>query len=88
MFTGKKYVKRNYNSNSNNATAGYGFPPSQSYYFLLWGSRRLYCHKNNDDDDDDDDDDDKNTVSLPGVSEWPEKTAVIEVIVLVQASHL
>ena len=28
------------------------------------------------------------SVSLPGVSEWPEKTAVIQVIVLVQAGHL
>ena len=28
------------------------------------------------------------SVSLPGVSDWPEKTAVIQVIVLVQASHL
>ena len=28
------------------------------------------------------------SVSLPRVSDWPEKTAVIQVIVLVQASHL
>ena len=28
------------------------------------------------------------SVSLPRVSEWPEKTAVIQVIVLVQANHL
>ena len=28
------------------------------------------------------------SVSLPGVSDWPKKTAVIQVIVLVQASHL
>ena len=27
--------------------AGYGLPPSQSFYFLLWASRRLYCHNNN-----------------------------------------
>ena len=29
------------------AAAGYGLPPSQSFYFLLWASRRLYCHNNN-----------------------------------------
>ena len=28
------------------------------------------------------------SVSLQGVSDWPEKTAVIQVVVLVQASHL
>ena len=28
------------------------------------------------------------SVSLPRVSDWPEKTAIIQVIVLVQASHL
>ena len=28
------------------AAAGYGLPPSQSFYFLLWASRRLYCHNN------------------------------------------
>ena len=28
------------------------------------------------------------SVSVPRVSDWPEKTAVIQVIVLVQASHL
>ena len=26
------------------AAAGYDLPPSQSFYFLLWASRRLYCH--------------------------------------------
>ena len=29
------------------AAAGYDLPPSQSFYFLLWASRRLYCHNNN-----------------------------------------
>ena len=29
------------------AAAGYGLPPSQSFYFSLWASRRLYCHNNN-----------------------------------------
>ena len=29
------------------AAAGYGLPPSQSFYFLLWASRRLYCHNHN-----------------------------------------
>ena len=29
------------------AAAGYGLTPSQSFYFLLWASRRLYCHNNN-----------------------------------------
>jgi len=22
-------------------------PPTQGFYFLLWASRRLYCHDNN-----------------------------------------
>ena len=26
------------------AAAGYGLPPSQSFLFLLWASRRLFCH--------------------------------------------
>ena len=29
------------------AVAGYGLLPSESFYFLLWASRRLYCHNNN-----------------------------------------
>ena len=28
------------------AAAGYGLPPSQSFLFLLWASRRLFCHNN------------------------------------------
>ena len=32
------------------AAAGYGLPPSQSFRFLLWASRRLYCHNNNNND--------------------------------------
>ena len=29
------------------AAAGYGLPPSRSFCFLLWASRRLYCHNSN-----------------------------------------
>ena len=29
------------------AAAGYSLPPSQSFYFLVWLSRRLYCHNIN-----------------------------------------
>ena len=29
------------------AAAANGLLPSQSFHFLLWSSRRLYCHNNN-----------------------------------------
>ena len=35
-------------------------PPSQSFYFLLWPSRRLYCHYNNNNNNNNNNNDDNN----------------------------
>ena len=32
--------------------------PAKVFLFLLWASRRLFCHNNNNNNDDDDDEDD------------------------------
>ena len=34
--------------------------PAKVFSFLLWASRRLFCHNNNNNNDDDDDDEDDN----------------------------